>query len=35
LVYIRKTADDDFADLAKTLAKAFGIEEEEEEKGST
>ena len=25
LVYIRKTVDEDFADLAKTLAKAFGI----------
>ena len=34
LVYIRKTADDDFADLAKTLAKTLGIEEKEGGRGS-
>jgi len=34
LVYIRKTVDEDFANLAKTLAKAFGIEEKEKEESS-
>jgi hypothetical protein len=34
LVYIRKTVDDDFADLAKTLAKVLGIEEKEKKESS-